>query len=207
MRSIRTGWIRGVGAVVLVGGLMITGWSLGVTSAAAPESNPLQAILNKLEQVLAAIGGIQEGNHTLRWDTKNPSASRFVVLAAFANAAVLDKNTGLVWEQAPTATQKDWRQAREDCLERTVGGTKGWRLPSVVELNSVQDPSLAAPFVPATVFTGVLPLSYWSESSYLGAPGFTWVVSFQVNGVAPVDPGRTDFQVWCVRGPMQESAY
>lgn len=102
MKSNRNRWIRGVGAVVLVGGLIITGWGLGVTSAASPASNPgnpFQAILDKLDQILAATtGAAGQGNPTLRWDTNHPSATRFTT--AFTGA-VLDKNTGLVWEQAP----------------------------------------------------------------------------------------------------------
>ena len=90
-----------------VGGLLITGWGLGVTSAAPPASNPgnpFQAILDKLDQVLAAItGAAGQGNHTLRWDTNHASATRFTT--AFTGA-VLDNNTGLVWEQAPAATPK-----------------------------------------------------------------------------------------------------
>jgi len=83
---------------VLVGGLLITGWGLGVTSAAPPASNPgnpFQAILDKLDQVLAAIAGAAgQGNHTMRWDTNNDSSTpRFTT--AFPGA-VLDKNTGLV---------------------------------------------------------------------------------------------------------------
>jgi hypothetical protein len=183
MSSSRSKWIRGMGVVVLVGGFMITGWGLGVTSAAPPASNL--------------------DNHTQRWDTHNPSASRF---ATAFTGAVLDKNTGLVWEQAPDATKRTWATVTGYCINRTVGGTVGWRLPSVVELKSLQDPSLAAPLVPASVFTGVQSADYWSASSAAGNPATAWVVSF-LDGFA-VTNGKTDtIRVWCVRGPMQESAY
>lgn len=99
-------WCWRIGAVVLVGGLIL-GASSVVTQAANRDDdrhqvNPFDRILHKLDKILDAIkdGGSQDGNHTLRWDTNHPSASRFVKLAAFNNEAVLDKNTGLVWEQA-----------------------------------------------------------------------------------------------------------
>ena len=176
-------WIRGMGAVVLVGGFMITAGGLGVTSA-APSASSLD-------------------NHTLRWDTLNPSASRF---ATAFTGAVLDKNTGLVWEQAPDAAKRTWVTATGYCINRTVGATVGWRLPSVVELKSLQDPSLPGPHVPASVFTGVQSADYWSATSAAGNPATAWVVSF-VDGFV-VTNGKTDtIRAWCVRGPMQASAY
>ena len=179
----RTKWIRGMGVVVLVGGFMITTGGLGVTSAAPPASSL--------------------DNHTLRWDTLNPSASRFVT--AFTGA-VLDKNTGLVWEQAPDAAKRTWVTATGYCINRTVGATVGWRLPSVVELKSLQDPSLPGPHVPASVFTGVQSSDYWSASSAAGNSATAWVVSF-IDGFV-VTNGKTDtIRAWCVRGPMQASAY
>jgi hypothetical protein len=181
----------------------------GVTSAAPPASNPgnpFQAILDKLDQVLARLSG-SGGNHTLQWDTNNPSGTRFT--PAFPGA-VLDNNTGLVWEQATDGTATHtWYGANTYCLNKKVpatGGTKGWRLPSVVELASVQDPSLAAPFVPATVFSGVQSAFYWSASSNAVNPSFAWYVFF-FNGFVNHN-GKTSilFHAWCVRGPMSESA-
>ena len=183
MSSSRSKWIRGMGAVVLVGGFMLTAGGLGVTSAAPPSSSM--------------------DNHTLRWDTLNPSVSRF---ATAFTGAVLDKNTGLVWEQAPDAAKRTWVTATGYCINRTVGATVGWRLPSVVELKSLQDPSLPGPHVPASVFAGVQSGDYWSASSGAGNLATAWVVSF-VDGFA-VTNGKTDtIRAWCVRGPMQESAY
>jgi hypothetical protein len=50
---------------------------------------------------------------------------RFVVLAPFANAAILDKEAGLVWEQSPATTAHIWNNARFHCVNRTIGGRNG----------------------------------------------------------------------------------
>ena len=208
MRSKRATWLSGLGAVVVSGGLLVAGVGLSGGQAAAAV-NPFTEILAKLEQILTAIGGIKEGNHTLRWDTNNPSASRFVT--AFTGA-VLDKNTGLVWEQAPDTTRRSWFDAASYCVNKDVGGTRGWRLPSVAELTSLIDPSLAAPFVPASVFTGVQSDAYWSASTVYVTPTFAWDVLFltanNIDGyVGNVlkTVNNADY-AWCVRGggPLSE---
>ena len=67
--------------------------------------------------------------------TNNPSASRFTT--AF-HGAVLDKNTRLMWEQAPDPTPRvlqgfgEPNGATNYCINKkvpAVGGTRGWRLP------------------------------------------------------------------------------
>jgi hypothetical protein len=144
--------------------------------------------------------------HTLRWDTNNPSALRFTT--AFPGA-VLDKNTGLVWEQAPDATTTNsWFHATDGCVDKNVGGTVGWRLPSVVELKSVQDPSLPPPFVPASVFTGVQSDFYWSASTFAEAPTLAWYVGFGLGGsVGGAIKSSNLHRAWCVRGGMNADAY
>jgi hypothetical protein len=71
----------------------------------------------------------------------------------------------------------------------------------------VQDPSLPAPFVPASVFPGVLQsATYWSASSGAENPTDAWVVGFS-GGLAGffVKASSSGGRAWCVRGPMQES--
>ncbi len=96
---------------------------------------------------------------TPSWDQTLPAATRFIILSNFNSAAVLDRNTGLVWEKSPDATTTTWDSARFFCLNRTTGGQKGWRLPSVHELASLIDPSVAPPgptLPPGHPFTNVL---------------------------------------------------
>ena len=196
-----------VGAMV-PGGVLMAGYGIGVTPAGAQAAppNPLTVIIDKLDQILAALtGAAGQNNHTLRWDTHNPSASRFTT--AFPGA-VLDKNTGLVWEQAPGTGAYSWFGATSYCVNKAVpasGGTRGWRLPSVAELASLIDPSLPAPFVPASVFTGVQSANYWSATLSANDPTFAWNVNFS-NGNVHNDGHGSD-HAWCVRGGMNADTY
>jgi len=219
--------LSGVGGAVLIGGLVLANYGGGIMPAEAHDHqkhaynhpNPFKQILDKLNEVLEKLknggGGGAAGNYTSRWDTNNSSVSRFT--PAFPGA-VLDNNTGLVWEQAPDATTpptRNWAAATLYCVNKEAGNTGGWRLPSVVELKSVQDasPGAVAPFVPGNVFTGVQSGIYWSATTIAGTMSFTtnsvWSVSFEVDGnrQAGLSPKGNSAHVWCVRGPMSESVY
>ena len=203
------------GVLVLSVGLVLANYGGGVTPVGAQgppanptgPPNPLTVIIDQLNKIMAALTTASgQNNPTLRWDTNNPSASRFTT--AFPGA-VLDKNTGLVWEQAPDATTRIWRFSTLYCANKavpSVGGTRGWRLPSVIELASLVDPSLPAPFVPASVFTGVQSAVYWSASTGAGHPTDAWVVVFGDGGVSNGDKAG-NFLAWCVRGGMNAEAY
>jgi hypothetical protein len=150
-----------------------------------------------------------EGNHTLRWDQHLPAADRFEVLAAFNNEAVLDKETGLVWEQSPATTTHTWSGARLECTSRTTGGRKGWRLPSVHELASLVDPSVASPgptLPPEHPFTDAQSVNYWSASTNGATSTLAWMVLFG-GGAVGVFSKAGDGHLWCVRGAMNADQY
>lgn len=217
MRTSWSKWLSGVGGVALIGGLVLANYGGGVTPAEAHDqqkqshhhSNPFRQIMDKLNDILGKLdgggGGGGAGNYTMRWDTNKQSAERFTT--AFPGA-VLDSNTGLVWEQAPS-TMTTWTDARIQCIEKTVGSTRGWRLPSVVELASVIDASPGAPLVPG-VFTGVQSATYWSATSNAdvnpSATSTKLLLNFSDGKVSPLAKGNTA-NFWCVRGPMNESVY
>jgi hypothetical protein len=144
--------------------------------------------------------------HLKSWSNVIPAAKRFVVLADFNKEAVLDRETGLVWELAPASTLMLWRDATSYCVNKNVGGTRGWRLPSVVELASLINPSLSPPYVPGNIFSGIQASLYWSATqTALPATG-VWRVDFGSGNVDIIDISQV-YLVWCTRGPMNSSSY
>lgn len=225
MRSRWSKWLSGVGGVVLIGGLVLANYGGGVTPAEAHHryQNPFKQILSKLNLILEKLdaggGGAPSpspgggaGNQSLSWDTHNPLSSRFTTVFT---GAVLDSNTGLVWELAPDVTPiPTWNAATLYCVNKNVGGTKGWRLPSIPELASLIDPSVGNPGPTLTSghpFSTVVGANYWSASASASSTssfgtGNIWVVSFQAGSVETLGKAFTA-QAWCVRGPMTESVY
>src|SRR5512140_307402 len=134
-------------------------------------------------------------------DKALPAAQRFVILPAFANDAVLDKKTGLVWEKSPETTGARWTVARRPCLEKSVGGQKGWRLPSLEELASLVDSSIAPPGLalpPGHPFVAIRSAVYWSSTRVGEDPRGSWGVHFGLGGGATFINWAHSTQAWCV---------
>ena len=153
---------------------------------------------------------------TPSWDQTQPASTRFIVLSNFNNQAVLDRETGLVWERSPNFVH-NWYLASNHCIGLTTGGRLGWRLPTIQELASLFDPTATGgpplpaghPFVgvPAADLTG-----FWSATPYEFLPIFafyvTWFTSPYTHSFTVVVTGtaaRQDAQLlaWCVRGGLQ----
>ena len=136
------------------------------------------------------------------WDQKFPADTRFLVLTNWNSEAVLDKETGLVWERSPATTQHTWSAARSQCTSRTTGNRKGWRLPSVHELASLVHPSVlppALPLQPGHPFLTVQEDIYWSATTSAPEPASAWFVFF-FEGTVGVTSKGTNRLAWCVRG-------
>lgn len=151
--------------------------------------------------------------HLKSWSNKIPAAKRFVVLADFNNEAVLDRETGLVWEQAPSASPRDWYDAVRTCWLHTVGGRMGWYLPTVEELGSLVDPTVPAPGPALPLwhpFQSVQPSTYWSSTTDVRVPFLPtqgWEVRFGDPGQIG-DSGKDNLRYrWCVRGGTHVDKY
>lgn len=207
-----------VGTLVL-GGLLLASGGPGVAPAGAqnptPQQQQFRQISDKLDQILAATksgsgggestkSGGADDNQTLRWAQALPAAQRFVILMAFNSDAVLDKETGLVWERSPQTTAVSSSNVRLTCANKAVGGRKGWRLPSLPELASLVDPSVASPgptLSSGHPFLNVQSTNYWSASAHAENPALMWGVGFG-NGAVLGLSKAFDQRAWCVRGGM-----
>jgi Protein of unknown function (DUF1566) len=154
----------------------------------------------------------------MSWDKRidSPTLERFHVLAAFQNQAVLDRETGLVWERSPSTEHMQWSNARLFCAQKTVGGRGGWRLPAFFELASLVAPSVhTGPRLPTGhPFLNVQAAAYWSDTAFANEPGFVLIVDFQffpdtpeVIAVHDANLGGVDKLAWAVRGSGGMSSY
>lgn len=133
------------------------------------------------------------------WSRVLAASDRFQTV--MGGAAVLDRETGLVWERDPDTVQVGWADASYYCYQRTIGARNGWRLPAVEEVMSLVDPSASqAPVLPAGhPFNGLLPEVYWSSSTIAGFAASGWGVSLN-DGNLFDQPKSVLAHVWCVRG-------
>ena len=146
------------------------------------------------------------------WDDKIQTATqRFKVLTEFNGEAVLDKETQLVWERVPLPMPFSLAQASALCIISAVGARRGWRLPSVVELMSLLDPTIQiTPALPTGhPFTlDLMGSVYWSASSNAQSPTtLAWSVSVSSGGVASLSNKTSGFNAWCVRGGTSAEQY
>jgi hypothetical protein len=178
----------------LILGLM----ALGLLAGAVLTAHPAQAV--------DAVGPYYAEP---AWDQKKAAANRFVVLTNWNSAAVLDKETGLVWERTPTPQVTTWSNARFACTGLTIGNRKGWRLPSMPELASLIDPSVAPgpTLLSGHPFLNVQLANYWSATTSAVDPSVAWHVAFSNGDVDELFNKSITFHVWCVRGGMNADAY
>ena len=148
---------------------------------------------------LAILGGTVHSE--LRPDAG--TVSRFLILDAFQGEAVLDRETQLIWERTPSPVETRWANAELLCAMKSVGGRRGWRLPTFLELMTLVDPSsrgtVNRPLLPVgNPFTGIGERAYWSSNTQTIEPTKAYAVDFIVGDLA-VEQKRSAHRIWCVR--------
>lgn len=141
------------------------------------------------------------------WSQKISDASkRFQTV--LDGEAVLDKETGLVWEKSPDTTTRAWISAVAYAYGKAVGGRRGWRLPTVEELASLVDPTVSNPALPSGhPFTNVQSSSYWTATTNAYNSANAYYVAFNVGSVNNGAGKDVSLYVWCVRGGHGHDAY
>jgi hypothetical protein len=137
------------------------------------------------------------------WNQTLPSSTRFIVLSNMGSNAVLDRETGLVWERVPSTETFAWLNALSHCLDSNTGGRTGWRLPTIQELLSLVDRSQTPALPSGHPFT--VPSFFWSASTSAGSPDAAWMVGLRTfvgrppGGVLANHKSNTT-GAWCVCG-------
>jgi hypothetical protein len=181
---------------------------LGITGSLEP-SGPPEPTMKTLDQIPPTWSLKLRADDGPNGDPCNSSRFKCV----FHNEAVLDKETGLVWEKSPSTGLVGQGDAYTRCNTLRTGGRLGWRIPTLQELSSLIDPTQTNPALPAGhPFSNVLyeqgGEEYWTASTdiyFYDSNGLrtitdVWFLNFSTNGNArSVDlAGRTAY-VWCVR--------
>jgi hypothetical protein len=204
-----------------VGGIVLLAVMVFATPAVAGDLNPPGApapTMKTLDQIPPTWDQILRSDDG---DSSGCNSTRFKCV--MDGTAVLDRETGLVWERSPDTGQRDWSSALSFCFNRVVGaypnGRRGLRLPTIEELMSLVNPSGGSPALPTGhPFVNVQPHFYYSATT-------SWSTSlfFYFSPPSPGDPDGTVYPgaawggnldsgvastylkygtayVWCVRG-------
>jgi len=112
-----------------------------------------------------------------------------------------DPKTGLEW-QYESAAEMSWNEALEYAQSLSLGGKDDWRIPTVLELDTLLDRN--------TLFDKMRPdmrkeipfrdtLSYWSSTTFDKHTNSAWIVMF--DGAYVLSYYKTNhYHVRCVRG-------
>lgn len=171
---------------------------VGLGTLVVPQPSAAQSVKDYSQQVLELLRSF--GDVTRSWSAALPAEQRFTVLAAFNNEAVLDRNTGLVWERTVSRSGRHWQSAQYACLSATTGGQMGWRLPSISELTSLVNPAATNPALPAGApFDIGMHAFFWSATTRAGFTDLAWGVNIR-DGFVDDYEFSLSVSTWCVRG-------
>lgn len=148
---------------------------------------------------LALLSAEPAGAGDIRsWDQKIPAKDRYVVLGAFDNKAVLDRETQLVW-QRQLEDVAIWSSAIHLCRASVTGGRSGWRLPTIEEFGSLMAEYQQLPA--GHPFEIRSKSRYWTASM---APGdSTRALTKNLDETVFTPRSKSEYNyVMCVRGPV-----
>jgi formylglycine-generating enzyme required for sulfatase activity len=165
--------------------------------------------VNKMKYVTCAFALVLVAypNVSSRAESRCYPKTRFVVQTG---GIVQDTLTQLLWQQDGSGAGADcsgtgvlpctWAEAKAYCSGLSLGGLSGWRLPTVKELRSLVDYTVAppAPTIDTTAFPDTEAKAFWTSSPYAGAGGYAWYIRFD-NGYSDIFIVSNFSGVRCVR--------
>jgi hypothetical protein len=120
-------------------------------------------------------------------------------IAKTASDEVTDNHTGLVWQLGDDGNMYTQPAAVEHCASfKSAEAATGWRLPSVVELMTLNNYGVDLPSLDPS-FSGAQTTNYWTSTSVATTSMLAWTVKFDFGEVIP-QLMDTSNPVRCVRG-------
>ena len=126
------------------------------------------------------------------------------------NGSILDRTTGLIWQQCVSGQNTDgrcsgnpngmsWNHSKAYCENLVLAGSSDWRLPMRYEMNSILLMKAGVPQLVQEFFPGNKNGHFWTASSgYYPDAG----IAHRIGPSFPFSFGNdTPLQVRCVRGP------
>ncbi len=165
---------------------LIHRWCVRGVQADAPEDLALAELPPAWYRTLDATGGC--------------FSERF--RCVLSNEAVLDRETGLVWQRNVSAETAWYWGAYQGCLAATTGNRRGWRLPKIEELMSLSIPGQTPSLPVGHPFTGAnTEAYYWSATTApYQFPENAYSVMFSTGYLSGARDKNTLQPYWCVRG-------
>ena len=189
----RVGWaIAGALAIVLVA-------SLARSINAGPLDPP-----GPVGSTMRTLGDLVPSWHATLSSSGGCSSQRFSCV--MGGAAVLDSETGLVWEKSPAfaSLTDSWFNDETLCTSNQTGGRFGWRMPTAEEMLSLKDPSAFPEGLPGGhPFTNLGSARFWTATSDpLDEDNARYVdISLLGSSEQTAWKGAQNIaSVWCVRG-------
>lgn len=149
--------------------------------------------------VIPCAGTAQDGELRpgVRWPTP-----RFTVGTGAAADIVTDELTGLEWLRSSDGVSRTWQQALDYSNGLVAGGRDDWRLPNVLELETLYNAGVpnGAAWLDSQGFTGTSADYYWASTTLTIDPVRAWMVRI-THGYLYFEPKTTTHKAWPVRGP------
>lgn len=130
------------------------------------------------------------------WHRKLAAGERFEL--ALDSKAVLDRETGLVWERTPGKDYYEaWDIVVDHCHAKTVGGRRGWRVPARYEILSLVEVTSANTGLPVGHPFTLPGNTFWTATEH--SMSLAWAFSSSGGNVFLMDKPIKAY-LWCVRG-------
>jgi hypothetical protein len=120
------------------------------------------------------------------------------------NFTLLDRHTNLMWTKRANCSSGvvDWQSAL-DAIKKMNSeqafGYNDWRLPNIRELESLVDVKSHTPALPPEYPFEQIQEGYWSSTTSIYNPSYSWVLYFVDGAVGVGYKSHTEFYVWAVR--------